>query len=135
MDTLYRCCAGLDVHKKTVVACVRKLAPSGEVDQQVLTFGTMTDELLALSDWLQERGDPFGEAEVLARREVGGARRRLVHCQRAHPPQMEGTQVVAQVAPAHQEPGAPALEQAVGIDVALGALAQLHVAGGHRDLE
>jgi transposase len=56
MDTLYRCCAGLDVHKKTVVACVRKLAPSGEVDQQVLTFGTMTDELLALSDWLASCG-------------------------------------------------------------------------------
>jgi transposase len=52
MDILYGCCAGLDVHQKTVVACVRRLTPSGEVDQQVLSFGTTTDELLALSDWL-----------------------------------------------------------------------------------
>jgi transposase len=52
MDILYGCCAGLDVHQKTVVACVRRLTPAGEVDQQVLSFGTTTEELLALSDWL-----------------------------------------------------------------------------------
>jgi transposase len=52
MDTLYPCCAGLDVHKRTVVACIRRVGPAGEVDQQVCSFGTMTDELRALSDWL-----------------------------------------------------------------------------------
>jgi transposase len=41
-----RCC-GLDVHKRTVVACV--LTPEG---QQTRTFGTMTRDLIALSDWL-----------------------------------------------------------------------------------
>ncbi len=56
MDILYRCCAGLDVHKKTVVACVRRLDQAGRVHQEVRTFGTMTADLLALADWLAERG-------------------------------------------------------------------------------
>ena len=56
MDTLYRCCAGLDVHKKTVMACVRQLGPDGRLEQRVRTFGTTTAALLALSDWLAERG-------------------------------------------------------------------------------
>jgi len=46
---LYEHCAGLDVHKKTVVVCVRQ----GE-QQQTRTFGTMTEDVLALSDWLLE---------------------------------------------------------------------------------
>ena len=32
MDILYPCCAGLDVHKKTVVACIRRVGPDGSVD-------------------------------------------------------------------------------------------------------
>jgi transposase len=52
MDILQRCCAGLDVHKKTVVACVRKSNPSGEVEQPVRTFGPMTDDLRELAGWL-----------------------------------------------------------------------------------
>ena len=56
METIYRCCAGLDVHKKTVVACVRQVEPSGRVREEVRTFGTMTAELLLLSDWLAEAG-------------------------------------------------------------------------------
>jgi transposase len=56
MDILYRCCAGLDVHKKTVVACVRRLGEAGRAHQEVRTFGAMTADLLALSDWLAERG-------------------------------------------------------------------------------
>jgi transposase len=47
MQVMYERCAGLDVHKKTVVACV--LTPEG---QETRTFGTMTIDLLALSDWL-----------------------------------------------------------------------------------
>lgn len=53
METLHDCCAGLDVHKKTVVACVRRVGPEGAVSSQVRTFGTMTTDLLALSDWLE----------------------------------------------------------------------------------
>jgi hypothetical protein len=46
MEILHRCCAGLDVHKKTVVACVRTVGPDGKVDTQIHTFGTMTAHLL-----------------------------------------------------------------------------------------
>ena len=52
MEILYRACAGLDVHKETVVVCVRRLGAAGQVHQEVRTFGTMTRDLLALSDWL-----------------------------------------------------------------------------------
>jgi transposase len=47
MQVMYERCAGLDVHKKTVVACV--VTPEG---QEIRTFGTMTAELLTLADWL-----------------------------------------------------------------------------------
>lgn len=56
MDLLYPCCAGLDVHKDTVVACVRRLDAKGKVRQQTRTFGTMTGQLLGLADWLAEQG-------------------------------------------------------------------------------
>jgi transposase len=56
MDIIHACCAGLDVHKKTVVACVRRVGPDGAATSQVRTFGTMTAELLALSDWLDAEG-------------------------------------------------------------------------------
>ena len=47
-------CAGLDVHKKTVVAC-RIVSEEGQAEQvEVRTFGTMTPDLLALRDWLAE---------------------------------------------------------------------------------
>jgi len=52
MEVVYTHCAGLDVHKKTVVACVLISEPQG-VRQETRTFGTMTPELLGLSDWLQ----------------------------------------------------------------------------------
>jgi transposase len=47
MPVMYERCAGLDVHKKTVVACV--VTPTG---QETRTFATMTADLLALADWL-----------------------------------------------------------------------------------
>ena len=56
MDTMYRCCAGLDVHKETVAACVRRVDSAGRVAREVRTFGTMTGELLKLSDWLIAEG-------------------------------------------------------------------------------
>ncbi len=52
MDTVVERCAGLDVHKDTVAACVRFPGPSGERMQQIHTFGTTTAELLLLKDWL-----------------------------------------------------------------------------------
>ena len=56
MDILHERCAGLDVHKKTVVACVRHVTPEGVVEKQTRTFGTMTADLLDLADWLRSRG-------------------------------------------------------------------------------
>ena len=49
MRVVYERCCGLDVHKKSVVACV--MAPEG---QKTRTFGTTTRQLVALSDWLGE---------------------------------------------------------------------------------
>src|SRR5262245_686167 len=56
MDILYACCAGLDVHKATVVATVRRRLDNGKVQQQTRTYGTMTEQLLELGDWLQAEG-------------------------------------------------------------------------------
>lgn len=56
MEVVHLHCAGLDVHKKTVVAAI--IVPNGEGGQrkEVRTFGTMTADLLALSDWLLSVG-------------------------------------------------------------------------------
>jgi transposase len=56
MDVVYSHCAGLDVHKKTVVACRVIPDARGRPQKEVRTFGTMTGELLQLSDWLTEGG-------------------------------------------------------------------------------
>jgi hypothetical protein len=53
MRVVHARCCGLDVHKRTVVACVLLTAEDGSVRRFVRTFGTMTGELLALSDWLE----------------------------------------------------------------------------------
>jgi transposase len=55
MDVLYPRCAGLDVHKDSVVAAVR-LAGDGPAQTEVRSFGTTTPELLRLSTWLCETG-------------------------------------------------------------------------------
>jgi transposase len=56
MDVLHACCAGLDVHKRTVVACVRRVDPAGKVSKNIKTFATMTRDLLDLADWLGVQG-------------------------------------------------------------------------------
>jgi transposase len=55
MEVLHERCAGLDVHKNTVVGCVR-LAQGGRVEKEVRTFKTTTSELLALAEWLHGHG-------------------------------------------------------------------------------
>ena len=55
MEVLYRRCCGLDVHKETVVACLRVVS-GGKVDTNVRTFETTTAGLIALSEWLAENG-------------------------------------------------------------------------------
>jgi len=56
MDVVVARCAGLDVHKDTVVACVRTPGPDGQRVTQTRTFGTMTVDLLTLRDWLLAHG-------------------------------------------------------------------------------
>ena len=56
MDTIYDNVAGLDVHQKTIVACVRKRRPQGGYSDEVRTFGSMTGDLLQLADWLSQEG-------------------------------------------------------------------------------
>src|SRR5215831_12307650 len=51
MEIVYECCCGLDVHAKTVVACLLK-----QDQKERRTFSTMTDDLLRLSDWLIQAG-------------------------------------------------------------------------------
>lgn len=46
--------AGLDVHKKTVVATRMQVTAEGRLEWETQTFGTMTSDLLALHDWLAE---------------------------------------------------------------------------------
>jgi transposase len=46
-----RCC-GLDVHKRTLPACVLLQEASGQGQQEIGRFGTMTRDLLELADWL-----------------------------------------------------------------------------------
>jgi len=53
MEVLHPRCCGLDVHKATVVACVRRVI-DGEAVKETRTFATTTAGLLALSDWLTE---------------------------------------------------------------------------------
>ena len=53
MEMIYKCCAGLDVHKKTVDCAVRRMETDGKVDVQVRRFGTMTDDLLEMVGWLK----------------------------------------------------------------------------------
>jgi transposase len=56
VDTLIERCAGLDVHKDTVVACVRVPGEGHTREARVAEFGTTTAELLGLRDWLTGHG-------------------------------------------------------------------------------
>ena len=55
MEVLYPRCAGLDVHKESVVACVR-IADGGRVDRETRRFATTTAGLIELAAWLAEHG-------------------------------------------------------------------------------
>jgi transposase len=56
MEILYRCCCGINVHKKFVVACLLKIDEHGEETRQVQRFETHTQDLLRRSDWLTRSG-------------------------------------------------------------------------------
>lgn len=56
MDVVYERCAGIDVHKKVVVVCRIRPAEGKGWHKEIGSFGTMTDDLLALADWLRAGG-------------------------------------------------------------------------------
>jgi len=57
MEVVYRRCAGLDIHKQSISACVLIFIPGEEQPEiQKRTFGTFTAELVELKDWLQSCG-------------------------------------------------------------------------------
>src|SRR3990170_1260154 len=56
MEILHQRCCGLDVHKKTVVACLLTPGPRGQPNKETRTFSTMTADLLAMADWLEHAG-------------------------------------------------------------------------------
>ena len=56
MQVVHQRCAGLDVHKKSITVC--RIVPDGKAgwQKEIRKFGTMTDELLTLADWLSTGG-------------------------------------------------------------------------------
>jgi transposase len=54
MRIIHQRCCGLDVHKKVIVACLLIVQADGELYKEIRKFGTMTKDLLALLDWLQQ---------------------------------------------------------------------------------
>jgi hypothetical protein len=56
MKVEHTCCAGLDVHKRTIVACVLTGPPGSTPASQTKTFGTTTPELMEMVEWLKSQG-------------------------------------------------------------------------------
>jgi len=56
MQVIHETCAGMDVHKKDVKVCLVRRDEKGQRQQEVRPFGTMTKDLLAMRDWLQDSG-------------------------------------------------------------------------------
>jgi len=52
MEPIFAICCGLDVHKRSIQACLRRLGPDGRVHQETRSFGTMTRDILEMADWL-----------------------------------------------------------------------------------
>src|SRR5262245_39138584 len=53
MDVVFPACCGIDVHQKSLVACVRRIEPGGHVRKELRTFATTTAALSELARWLQ----------------------------------------------------------------------------------
>jgi transposase len=56
MENILACCAGLDVHKESVEACVRRIESNGRVHSETRHWGTMTRDLVAMANWLGAEG-------------------------------------------------------------------------------
>ncbi len=56
MEVVHASCAGIDIGKRSLTVCVIRSDPSGEPVKETRTFRTLTRDLFALADWLDERG-------------------------------------------------------------------------------
>jgi transposase len=56
MNVVYEACAGLDVHKRTVVGCAIVAGAKGQRRKERRMFSTMTADLVQLRQWLTELG-------------------------------------------------------------------------------
>jgi transposase len=56
MEVIHQCVGGLDVHKKMVMACRRRMLGDGQVESEIREFGTTSLQLYGLSKWLSEWG-------------------------------------------------------------------------------
>ena len=56
MEVIVGRCAGLDVHKDSVEACVRRMSAGGKVEHEIRHWGTTTRELVAMAEWLGSTG-------------------------------------------------------------------------------
>lgn len=56
MENIFLCCAGLDLHKESVEACVRRMESNGQLHQQTRRWGTMTQDVLNMADWMAAQG-------------------------------------------------------------------------------
>jgi transposase len=56
MQDIFPRCAGLDVHKESVEACVRQMEPGGHLHQQTRHWATMTRDILMMADWMAAQG-------------------------------------------------------------------------------
>jgi len=73
MDVLYPRCSGIDVHKRFVVACLSCVQANGSRRKEVRQFSTMTNEIVALKEWLKAAecrpntniGDTRGKIAIL----------------------------------------------------------------------
>lgn len=64
MHVVYERCAGLDVHKRTVVACATTPNADGQPQKDRQTFSTMTVEICQMRDWRKRvGGDPCGDGK------------------------------------------------------------------------
>lgn len=55
-DIVHRRCCGLDVHKDQIAACVRWAEDNGEIEQETRVFGTTTEQLRSMGDWMRGHG-------------------------------------------------------------------------------
>ena len=56
MQVVYERCCGLDIHTRSLTACLVTPSADGRVHKEIRTFGTMTPDILALADWLAAAG-------------------------------------------------------------------------------